>query len=246
MTGTPASKATWATASLMYSGISRCKSTALALRICLAKLVTSFGQATLEPPTMRMELEPSSSKKINACPDGLSARPEPLISTPLSTRTFSSFPACESLPNWHTNSALRLLPLSRAAATAWLAPLPPGTMMPVSGLLVPNVSPFFGNLEISMMISAFNEPHTSSGFASQSRLFRLPAWLASTATPAAASPAAHHLWPEAQGPSGPTKGGDRRAAVDANPRAKACAGKRDLESMTWDGNRTADAERART
>ena len=29
--------------------------------------------------------------------------------------------------------ALRLLPLSRAAATAWLAPLPPGTMMPVSG-----------------------------------------------------------------------------------------------------------------
>jgi len=29
--------------------------------------------------------------------------------------------------------ALRLLPLSRAAATAWLAPLPPGTMTPVSG-----------------------------------------------------------------------------------------------------------------
>ena len=29
--------------------------------------------------------------------------------------------------------ALRLLPLSRAAATAWLAPFPPGTMMPVSG-----------------------------------------------------------------------------------------------------------------
>ena len=34
-----------------------------------------------------------------------------------------------------TNSrrALRLRPLSRAAATAWLAPLPPGTMTPVSG-----------------------------------------------------------------------------------------------------------------
>lgn len=27
----------------------------------LAKLVTSFGQATLEPPTMRMELEPEAS-----------------------------------------------------------------------------------------------------------------------------------------------------------------------------------------
>ena len=34
---------------------------------------------------------------------------------------------------WPNPCALRLLPLSLAAATAWLAPLPPGTMTPVSG-----------------------------------------------------------------------------------------------------------------
>mmetsp|Transcript_129342 Transcript_129342/g.322443 ORF Transcript_129342/g.322443 Transcript_129342/m.322443 type:complete len:235 (+) Transcript_129342:597-1301(+) len=165
MTGTPAACAISATASFTYSGISRCSNTALAPRTRVARsLLMSFGHATFDPPTMRIELWPSASRKMKAWPEGLSERPQAAMSKPLSSKTVSSVFACASLPNWQTNWAFLPVPLlRRAAATAWLAPLPPGTITPVSGVRVFKVSPRFGKRLISTMISAFKEPTTSTG-----------------------------------------------------------------------------------
>ncbi len=112
------------TSTTVSSGISSCVETTLELWNRHPAALTSWGVSRpLAPGETTMLLSPDGSTVIRATPVGASPTRTPTVSTPASRCESSSSRPWSSSPT-RASSAVRAP--SRAAATAWFAPLPPG------------------------------------------------------------------------------------------------------------------------
>src|ERR1700733_1342978 len=113
---------------------------------------TSAGvRRRLAPGATTITFSPVASTRISATPDSPSSRATPVVSTPSRSSERSTR---SSLPIRPTN---RTVAPSRAAATAWLAPLPPGKRSNTASV---TVSPGRGNRSQRATWSTFAEPTT--------------------------------------------------------------------------------------
>jgi hypothetical protein len=107
------------------------------------------------PGTTTMAFSPSSATRMIAIPVGASTS-RTSSSTPAARKPASASPAFASAP---TAPVMRTLAPSRAAATAWFAPLPPGNRSSVAPL---SVSPGLGSRSTFATRSRLIDPTTLS------------------------------------------------------------------------------------
>ncbi len=154
MTCAPAALPFCAAAITVASGFSSCNSTVVAPFITLPSMC-SGAKASFAPGTTIMEFCPVSATKMSATPLVPGVMPIPFTSQPtLASSCFISRPKLSS----PMRPSIAVLPPMRAAANAWLAPLPPGA---VKYLLPMMVSPGTGMRGDTATTSMFRLPTTT-------------------------------------------------------------------------------------
>ena len=154
----PCSLAARAARSTVARGVSSCRVTTRALAIRRAwRSMSSGASSPLAPETTTMPLRPLSSTTIRATPDD---RPGTVLTAETSTWSVSS-----PLRSWCPKASSPTQPIiavrapRRAAATAWFAPLPPGT---VENPPPSSVSPGTGRRGARTTRSMFRLPTTTT------------------------------------------------------------------------------------
>src|SRR5699024_11201847 len=143
-------------ASMPLRGISPWHTTMLAAEMTSPAVRTrSASIAAFAPAMTTIEFSPSSATVTIASPVGPSTSARGERSTPASRSADSATSACASVP---TAPTIATRAPRRAAATAWFAPLPPGSICPP----VPcRVSPGAGWRRTCARRSTFTEPTTT-------------------------------------------------------------------------------------
>nr|MCF0101958.1 hypothetical protein [Streptomyces sp. MH191] len=144
------------TSTTVSSGISNCAETTREACSRPSAARTSAGVSrALAPGETTMLLSPEGSTVISATPVGAPPTSTPAVSTPDSACESSSSRPCPSSP---TRASRAVRAPRRAAATAWLAPLPPGWTARSEPR---TVSPAPGRRSTPITRSALAEPTTS-------------------------------------------------------------------------------------
>ncbi len=125
MVRTPWARAARAPSTTAESGSSSCISSRSAAAMAAISPGPSAVTTPLAPGITTMALDPESSTTMCAVPLGPSAVCSKSVSTPACSRPSRSWAPYASSP---TAPIIVTSPPAWAAATAWLAPLPPGTV----------------------------------------------------------------------------------------------------------------------